>query len=336
VVDRRGYSQTGIELLDAELAKRGIGPIGATGAIAGIMGESGANLDPTSFNSQDPGGGSGGIGQWNRGRLIGPNGMLAFAQSAGVPNINVNNPLDAKKVPLTTQVQFLGHELDTPAYAGVRTQLQAATSPQEALNVWVNSYENPQDKQAAIAQRSQYLAPVGTTLNSTLAMAQNAPVSTTPGTASAGITGSPASIAATSAAGATGVVPGFVAPQASNQFLQGASTLDKAFGGKGAPGQPGQGAGAEPVRPSPMIPGPQAIGVSPLIGQAMATYGQTLNSMRQPLQWGPNTPGSGSPFYASAGPQTAASNQGLETQELQQLQQLSNPMMLQMMGMGYG
>jgi hypothetical protein len=184
----------------------------------------------------------------------------------------------------------------------------------------------------------------GTTLNSQpasplvqqLHLAQTAPVSTTPGTASAGVTGSPVSVAATSAAGATGVLPGFIAPQASNQFLQGASTLDKAFGGKGAPGQPGQGAGAEPVRASPMIPGPQAVGVSPLMGQAMATYGQTLNSMRQPLQWGPNTPGSGSPFYAGAGPQTAASNQGLETQQLQQLQQLSNPMMLQMMGMGYG
>ena len=160
------FSQTGIDLLNAELAKRGIGPIAASGAIAGVMGESGANLDPTSFNSKDPGGGSGGIGQWNRGRLIGPTGMLAFARNAGVP-IDVNNPLDAKKVPLAIQAQYLGHELDT-TYAGVRNQLQAAKSPQDALNIWVNSYENPLDKGGAIAQRSQYLAPVSAAL-------QNAP-----------------------------------------------------------------------------------------------------------------------------------------------------------------
>ena len=144
-----GYSQTGIDLLNAELAKRGIGPAAASGAIAGIMGESGANLDPTSFNSKDPGGGSGGIGQWNRGRLIGPNGMLAFAKNAGV-DVNPNSPLDAKKVPLATQAQYLGHELDT-TYAGVTKQLQTAANPQDALNIWVKSYENPADPGAAIS-----------------------------------------------------------------------------------------------------------------------------------------------------------------------------------------
>ena len=175
----RGFRQTGIDLLNAELAKRGIGPNAAPGAIAGIMGESGANLDPTSFNSKDPGGGSGGIGQWNRGRLIGPTGMLAFARNAGIP-VDVNNPLDAKKVPLAIQTQYLGHELDT-TYAGVRSQLQAAKSPQDALNIWVNSYENPANKSAAIAQRSQYLAPVSAALQNAPAGPLSAPDAQAPG-----------------------------------------------------------------------------------------------------------------------------------------------------------
>ena len=160
-----GFSQTGIDLLNAELAKRGIGPIGASGAISGVMGESGGNLDPTSFNTKDPGGGSGGIGQWNRGRLVGPNGMLAFARNAGVP-VDVNTPTDAKKVPLAVQAQYLGHELDT-TYAGVAKQLQGATSPQAALNIWVKSYESPLDVAGAIKQRSQYLAPVAAALGNT-------------------------------------------------------------------------------------------------------------------------------------------------------------------------
>ena len=124
------------------------------------MGESGSNLDPTSFNSKIPAAVRGGIGQWNRTRLVGSNGMLAFAKNAGI-DVDVNNPLDAKKVPLATQAAYIGHELDT-TYSGVRDQLKAAQNPQDALKIWVNSYEAPADKAAAIAQRSQYLAPVAT------------------------------------------------------------------------------------------------------------------------------------------------------------------------------
>jgi len=215
------YGQTGIELLNAELAKRGISPAAASGAIAGIMGESGANLDPTSFNTKDPGGGSGGIGQWNRERLVGPNGMLAFARNAGIP-VDVNTPMDAKKVPLAVQAQYLGHELDT-TYAGVTKQLQGVTDPQTALKIWVNSYENPADKAGAIAQRSQYLAPVATALGTTL---------------NSNPTGAPtAAPGAPPAAPATGTtLPGFQPGSPANKMAQDA--LKTLGGGGGATDQP--------------------------------------------------------------------------------------------------
>ena len=176
----------------------------------------------------------------------------------------------------------------------------------------------------------------GTTLNS---ITQNAPVSTAPGTASAGSSGSPVSAAATTAAGAVGTpggpaLPGF-APAQSNQFLQGASGLEKAMGGQGLQGQQGDGGGQDPVKPSPMIgqaqpphmPNPQA---------AAQTMGQILNSVRTPLQWGSGTPGSS--IFATAGPQVAPGMpQGQTAQDLQDLQQqMQQQRLYQMMSGGMG
>jgi hypothetical protein len=135
------------------------------------------------------------------------------------------------------------------------------------------------------------------------------------------------------AAGALGAangpaLPGFT-PAQSNQFLQGASGLDKAMGGQGLAAQPGAGGGGQDqMRPStmigqapaPHIPNPQA---------AAQTFGTTLNNIRTPLQWGSGTPGSS--ISATAGPAVAAGvPQGMTAQELQQLQ------MMQMMGGGMG
>ena len=145
-----------------ELTDRGVKPEVAAGAVAGMMGESGAKLDPTAFNSKDPHGGAGGIAQWNNERLIGPNGMLAYAKSKGI-DVNPNVPTDAKKVPLQVQADFLGHELDT-SHNGVLKGLQVANSGEEGLTTWVNNYEVPADKAGAIAQRRQYIAPVTATL----------------------------------------------------------------------------------------------------------------------------------------------------------------------------
>ena len=258
-----GYSQTGIDLLNAELAKRGIGPAAASGAIAGIMGESGANLDPTSFNSKDPGGGSGGIGQWNRGRLIGPNGMLAFAKNAGV-DVNPNSPLDAKKVPLATQAQYLGHELDT-TYAGVTKQLQTAANPQDALNIWVKSYENPADPGAAIAQRSQYLAPVGKAIGSAPAPGKT-------------LNSPPASGAPPVAAGGSAAPPATGQPAAGPGGWPGqlASALKPLSGGKGG----GAGGGDATDQPQPMqlpMPPPARAAGGPMM---MGLGGQNVMGQR--------------------------------------------------------
>ena len=156
---RAHMKEQNTKLVADQLTSRGVPPTIAAGAIAGIMGESGTKLDPSSFNPQDPGGGSGGMGQWNRERLIGGNGMLAFAAQNGVQGINTNNPQDALKVPAAIQAAYIGHELDT-SYSHVLAKLRNATSPQEALNIWVNDYEVPLNKARAIAQRTQYIAPV--------------------------------------------------------------------------------------------------------------------------------------------------------------------------------
>lgn len=314
----RGFSQTGIELLYAELAKRGISRDAASGAIAGIMGESGANLDPTSFNTKDPGGGSGGIGQWNRTRLVGPNGLLSFAQNAGVPNLDTNTPTDAKKVPLATQVQYLGHELDTN-YAGVRNQLQAAKSPQDALNIWVNSYENPLDKRAAIAQRSQYLAPVGTTLNS---MPANVATGTTTGASAPAVTGTTGVSAPAAAAGYGNVLPGFSDTQAKG-FLGHLSELDKASGGKGLPGYGGDESAPDTQQPAQMGPAPGARNVSPLLPFASSMGKALLQRGQTPPQWSGEAPGQNP--YASAGLQQPYGTSLAGLQQLHMLTGMGDP-----------
>ena len=133
--------------------------------------------------------------------------------------------------------------------------------------------------------------------------------STTPGT----------TINSTPVAGGAPALPG-MAPAQSSQLTQGMSGFQKAMAG----GQSQDGGGGEdPMRPSPMLQGP-----APHIPNAQAaaqTFGQTLNSMRTPLQWGSGTPGSS--ISTTAGPQVAAGMpQGMTAQELQQLQ------MMQMMG----
>ena len=152
------YNQEAINLIWNELSSRGVKPAVAAGAIAGIMGESGAGLDPLSFNAKDPGGGSGGILQWRADRLIGDHGLLAFARANGV-DVDPNTPTDSKKVPLAIQVKFMGHELDG-RYNGVLKGLQSVNSGEEGLDTWVDNMEVPADKVGAKAQRQQYIAPV--------------------------------------------------------------------------------------------------------------------------------------------------------------------------------
>jgi hypothetical protein len=181
-----------------------------------------------------------------------------------------------------------------------------------------------------------------------LAQAQNTPVSPRPSGAmtpgqggigsdyAANARNAPTALAGGAGApgAGSGILPGFGTADASNAFLKGASGLDKALGGKGLPGQSGGGeAGGGQDRPSPMIPAPPAIGVSPLLSQAPMAYGQTLNSLREPMQWGSSPPGS--PPFPNAGAAVAPTMpMGTSLAALQQLQMLSNPQMFGMMGQG--
>jgi Phage tail lysozyme len=177
------YNQQAIALIWSELASRGVKPAVAAGVIAGIMGESGAGIDPTAFNAKDEHGGSGGILQWNDTRLVGPNGLLAFARAHGI-DVNPNVPTDSKKVPLAIQVKFMGHELDG-RYSGVLKGLQVLNTGEEGLNTWVDNMEVPRDPAGAKAQRRQYVEPVSKLLG--------APTPVTPlSTAAAPGGGSPA------------------------------------------------------------------------------------------------------------------------------------------------
>lgn len=169
-----------------------------------------------------------------------------------------------------------------------------------------------------------------------LAQAQNTPVSPRPSGAmtpgqggigsdyAADARNAPTALAGGAGApgAGSGILPGFGTADASNAFLKGASGLDKALGGKGLPGQSGGGeAGGGQDRPSPMIPAPPAIGVSPLLSQAPMAYGQTLNSLREPMQWGSSPPGS--PPFPNAGAAVAPTMpMGTSLAALQQLQML--------------
>jgi peptidoglycan L-alanyl-D-glutamate endopeptidase CwlK len=224
------------------------------------------------------------------------------------------------------------------------TRTLASNSPADAASIWFTGKPLSQAGGAAkdvlgttnasyIARATAGIPNASTTLNSNLLAAQNAPVSTTPGNASAGASGSNASTAATAAAGALGTPAGPALPGMSQQqstgFLQGASSLDKALGGQGLGGQSGDGqSGGGDMKPSPIIQGaPPHI---PNPAQAAQTFGQTLNSMRTPPQWGPNPVGA--PIYATAGQQGPEINP--EAQQM--LQQLQMQQQMQMMGGGMG
>jgi hypothetical protein len=109
-----------------------------------------------------------------------------------------------------------------------------------------------------------------------------------------------------------GVLPGFPGKAQSDAFTQGAQALDKGMmhGGQSGGGETAGGqAGA--MQPLP------ARNVSPLLGQSAQIYGNTLNSMATPLQWGAATPGQ-SPYANVGGP--APLGTGLNS--LAQLQQM--------------
>jgi hypothetical protein len=162
VMGRGRMDPTVVRGLASQLESTGVPREAVPGVIAGLMGESGQGLDPRSFNARDPGG-SGGEGQWNRGRLTGPSGMLAFARNHGV-DVDPMNARDAMKVPRDVQQAYLMSELQGPRFAGLMQNLRNTRDPYAALQNWVDIYENPQDKWGAINQRRQYINAIASIL----------------------------------------------------------------------------------------------------------------------------------------------------------------------------
>ena len=84
-----------------------------------------------------------------------------------------------------------------------------------------------------------------------------------------------------------------------------------------------------------MIPGPPAEGVSPLLPLSRMTYGQTINSLANPLTWGsspPSMPAPPSP-YSGAGQTTPI---GTSLNSLALLQGQPDPTFPGMNPYGYG
>lgn len=129
------------KLLMNELTSRGVRPEVAAGAVGSLMGESGKGLNPRAYNPNDNGGPSGGIAQWHNERL------LDLYKFAGANDIN--------KIPLETQVKFLGHELDGK-YNNVLEGLKTGRTVADGVNIWTRSYEKPAHPDEQVALRMKH------------------------------------------------------------------------------------------------------------------------------------------------------------------------------------
>jgi hypothetical protein len=133
--------------------------------------------------------------------------------------------------------------------------------------------------------------------------------------------GSTAAAPATAAA-TPGMLPGFTTKAASDDFTKGATALDKAVHGDQSAGQQ-EGAGQAAA-----FNFPQARNVHPLLGLSSQIYGNTLNSLATPLQWGSATPGQNP--YAAAGGAPIGQQFGTQLTSIDQMRQ-----MMAMMGSPY-
>lgn len=287
----------------------GVQPNVALGAMASLAGESSVNFDPKSLGDATIPGGSVGIGQWNKERRTA---LLNYAQSQGA------SPND-----FGTQLGYLKQELSNPNLPtyqpGVLNALRSASTTAQGTQVWTGQFERPKvDNSAQRMQLTSQIGSVDDQGNFTPGggRAPARPVTPSPGV---GLTPPGTTLSSAPAVAGAPALPG-MGPGQTNQLTQGMSGFQKAMaGGESQDG----GGGEDQIRPSPMLQGPAPHIPNP---QAAAqTFGQTLNSMRTPLQWGSGTPGSS--ISATAGPQVAPGvPQGMTAQELQQLQ------MMQMMG----
>ena len=118
-----------------------------------------------------------------------------------------------------------------------------------------------------------------------------------------------------------------IAPDQSKALMGDLSQLDKSLGGKGLGGAGGTG-GDEP-QPAPMGPAPPIRNMSNPAAFSAALWGNTLNSMQTPEQWGAQPPGQNP--YSNVGGAPIGQQFGTQLGSMQQLQQ-----MMAMMGNPYG
>ena len=111
-------------------SRRGYDGHVVAGMIGVLFGES-TGFDPKARGDLSIPGGSQGIGQWNRTRLNGRDGLLAFAAEHNVRPDNIG-----------TQLAFIEHELQTTEYSTL-VRLKAAKTVDQAANAFMG-YERPQ------------------------------------------------------------------------------------------------------------------------------------------------------------------------------------------------
>ncbi len=304
------------------LVAAGVPKQAALGALWSLGGEGGKGLDPRSYNADDPGG-SIGYGQWNGVRRTA---LEDLAKTNGTAWSDPN-----------TQADHIINELTNKNYAsyqpGVLDKLKAAKTPEEAAAIWTSKFERPakdnSDQRIAGGTQVATLDDNGNLVLGSATGGGPAPASTT---AAAPTVASGASAPATApAAPPTDDRPWY--SKAFGALMQGKEgqkspfeQVSEALTGPGSAGSKAAMEAQAPQRGVLSAQGPGARNVSPLLASIPQTYGQTINSLSQPLTWSSRPPGA--PQTPAAGLQASPMG-GVPGISLNSIQPLSQ-------GIGYG
>lgn len=157
-VNQKGFNQAGADMVYKALTSRGV-PNEAAAGFVGSMAEESSGFNPNARNPNDagPGKDSIGWGQWNKGRLDGPDGLYTISGKS-----NWRDLTDADNL------KMFEHELDNTK-VGQRTveQLKGAKSVEQGATIGANTYEGSklgptQHMDVRIGNGQQYLQKVGT------------------------------------------------------------------------------------------------------------------------------------------------------------------------------
>lgn len=124
------------------LVANGYKPVAAAGITGNLMLESGGGPNEVKAASEELGGGGGyGIAQWTGGRRTA---MFKFVQAEG------KDPHS-----LAGQLDYLQHELKT-GYTAAVTAVQSATTPDDAAEKFMMTFEHPRLSTANLPKRQEY------------------------------------------------------------------------------------------------------------------------------------------------------------------------------------